>query len=41
MNEDEASIVIFLMCSFSGERETDSIQKIKHFQSLGKKVVVG
>ena len=39
-NIDDASVVVFLMCSFTEEREEDSLTKIKQFQSQGKKVVV-
>lgn len=39
-NENEASNIIFLMCSFTSEREEDSIAKIKKFQSQGKKVAI-
>ncbi len=39
-NEDNASVVVFLMCSFTGEREEDSITKIKQIQSKGKKVII-
>lgn len=40
IDEGKASIVVFLMCSFTGEREEDSIVKIKQFQSQGKKVII-
>ena len=39
-DEDDASDIIFLMCSFTGEREEDSITKIKQLQSQGKKVII-
>ena len=40
-DEDKASIIIFLMCTFSGEREEDSITKIvEQFQSKGKRVIL-
>lgn len=39
-DKSDASVVVFLMCSFTGEREEDSINQIKYFQSQGKKVIV-
>ncbi len=39
-NEDDASVVVFLMCSFTGEREDDSITRIKQIQSKWKKVII-
>ena len=37
---EEATVVVFFMCSFSGEREEDSICQVKQFQSHGKKVIL-
>lgn len=39
-NEDDASIILFVLCSFTAEREDDSISRIQHYQNQGKKVII-
>ena len=38
--KEDATVIIFLMCSFTAEREDDSIAQIQYFQSQGKKVIL-